>query len=104
MCLAVPGKVMSCDGADALVDMQGNRVRISRVLTPAATPGDWVLVHAGFAITTLDEADALETWDYLRAAYAGEVNEIGAIREAPSALEPSATTDARSTAAASDTS
>jgi len=70
MCLAVPGKIIECDDAEALVDLQGNRLRISKVLTPEAGVGQWVLVHAGFAITLLDERDALETWDYLRAAYA----------------------------------
>jgi hydrogenase expression/formation protein HypC len=68
MCLAVPGRIIACDDAEALVDLQGNRLRISKVLTPEAGVGHWVLVHAGFAITTLDEQDALETWDYLRAA------------------------------------
>lgn len=69
MCLAVPGRILKCDADDALVDLQGNRVRISRVLTPDTRPGDWVLVHAGFSIATVDEAEALETWDYLRQAY-----------------------------------
>lgn len=68
MCLAVPARVIECHGDDATVDLQGNRLCVSRVLTPTAAAGDWVLVHAGFAITTLDEADALETWDYLREA------------------------------------
>ena len=65
MCLAVPGKVIECAGDDALVDFQGNRLKVSRVLTPEAQAGDWVLVHAGFAISTIEERDALETWSYL---------------------------------------
>lgn len=68
MCLAVPAKVIACSGDEATVDLQGNTLKISRVLTPAASTGDWVLVHAGFAIAQLDEAEALETWDYLRQA------------------------------------
>lgn len=68
MCLAVPGKILERRGDEALVDMQGNRLTVSMVLTPEATEADWVLVHAGFAIATLDEKDALETWDYLRQA------------------------------------
>ena len=39
------------------------------MLTPEAEVGDWVLVHAGFAIARIDEQDALETWDYLEAAF-----------------------------------
>lgn len=66
MCLAVPGRVIEAENEEMLVDFQGNRVRVSRVLTPGAAAGDWVLVHAGFAIATLDEAEARATWDYLR--------------------------------------
>ena len=69
MCLAVPGRIIEQSGDEAVADLQGNRLRISTVLTPEAKVGDWVLVHAGFAITEMAEADALETWEYLRAAY-----------------------------------
>ena len=69
MCLAVPGRILECGKDDALVDFQGNRMRISKVLTPEAHSGDWVLVHAGFAISTLDESEALKTWGYLRQCY-----------------------------------
>ena len=73
MCLAVPGKVVFIDDDSngpgrarmATVDFQGSRVKASLVLTPEARAGDWVLVHAGFAIQLLDEQDALETWKYL---------------------------------------
>lgn len=66
MCLAVPALVVEAAGDEAVVDLQGNRLRISAVLTPKVAPGEWVLVHAGFAIGTVAESDALETWDYLR--------------------------------------
>jgi hydrogenase expression/formation protein HypC len=71
MCLAVPGKIVAVEeggptgGRIGTIDFQGNRAEASLVLTPEARPGDWVLVHAGFAIQTLDEEDALETWKYL---------------------------------------
>ncbi len=68
MCLAVPAKVVQQTGDEATVDLQGSTLKISTVLTPEVAVGDWVLVHAGFAITRLDEAAALETWDYLRQA------------------------------------
>ncbi len=68
MCLAVPGKVVACHGDEAVVDFQGNTLKVSKVLTPEVAIGDWVLVHAGFAITRLDEREARETWDYLRQA------------------------------------
>lgn len=66
MCLAVPAKVVECRGDEAIVDLQGNTLCVSKILTPEAGVGDWVLVHAGFAISQLDEAEARETWDYLR--------------------------------------
>jgi len=67
MCLAVPGKIIECRGSEALVDFQGNRLNVCMTLTPEAATGDWVLVHAGFALSTIAERDALETWEYLRA-------------------------------------
>jgi hydrogenase expression/formation protein HypC len=69
MCLAVPAQVVDCSGDEATVDLQGNTLRISKIMTPGVARGDWVLVHAGFAIAQLDEADARETWDYLRQAF-----------------------------------
>ena len=74
MCLAVPGKILSInEGEDALsrvgiVDFQGGRVEASLAMTPEARAGDWVLVHAGFAITLMDEAEAAETWQSLKLA------------------------------------
>jgi hydrogenase expression/formation protein HypC len=72
VCLAVPGKIIECHGDDAVVDLQGNRLRISKVLTPEAGTGSWVLVHAGFAISTIEEREALETWEYLKQCYDSE--------------------------------
>jgi hydrogenase expression/formation protein HypC len=68
MCLAVPGQVIACQGDDATVELQGNTLQVSKILTPAAGPGDWVLVHAGFAITQISADEARETWDSLRQA------------------------------------
>ena len=73
MCLAVPGQIIEVRGTDAKVDFQGSRREVSLVMTPEAAVGDWVLVHAGFAINTIGEAEARETWSYLTAiAAAGE--------------------------------
>lgn len=75
MCLAVPGKILSvrdaggdAAGRVATVDFQGSRVEASLAMTPEAGAGDWVLVHAGFALTVLDEAEARETFASLRLA------------------------------------
>lgn len=61
MCLAVPAQVISIEGQEAEIDLSGVRRRISVALTPEARVGDYVLIHAGFAISVLDEKEALET-------------------------------------------
>jgi len=76
MCLAVPGKIIEIKdtaadpalGRTGTVDFQGSKVEASLAMTPDAGVGDWVLVHAGFAITQLDETEALETFESLREA------------------------------------
>lgn len=79
MCLAVPGKILNISPGDesaagpiATVDFQGNRVEVSLAMTPEAREGDWVLVHAGFALNQLNEDEARETWDYLQEALGQE--------------------------------
>jgi hydrogenase expression/formation protein HypC len=66
MCLAVPGKIIRKEGTDAEVDLQGNQLTISTALVPEAEVGSWVLVHAGFAVQTLDENEAKETFELLK--------------------------------------
>ena len=65
MCLAVPGQLVKCERTSGLVDLHGNRVQVSTALVPDAHEGDWVLVHAGFAIQKLDGDDVKETWAVL---------------------------------------
>lgn len=74
MCLAVPGMVVETREGEAVVDFQGNRLAISTVLTPEVKDGDWVLVHAGFALTVVPENEARETWSYLVEMGVTEVN------------------------------
>lgn len=66
MCLAVPAKLVSCTGRAAVADLHGNRVQISTMLVPDAVPGDWVLVHAGFAIQRVSDDDVKLTWEVLK--------------------------------------
>ena len=61
MCLSVPGTEVEIDDARGKVDVAGNVVEVDFTLTPDVKPGDYVLVHAGFAIQKYDEAEALET-------------------------------------------
>ncbi len=61
MCLAVPVRVVSIDGNEAEVEIGGVRRRVSIMLTPEAKVGDYVLLHTGYAISVIDEAEAQET-------------------------------------------
>jgi hydrogenase expression/formation protein HypC len=61
MCLAVPVKVVSIEGTEAEVEIGGVRRRVSIVLTPEARVGDYVLLHTGYAINVINEAEAQET-------------------------------------------
>lgn len=64
MCLAVPAKVLSVDGDTAQVDF-GGAGRAVNVSLVRVVPGQYVIVHAGFAISVMDEkeaAESLETW------------------------------------------
>jgi len=70
MCLAVPGKIESIDGDTGVVNIEGNRVHAMISLVPEARVGDWVLVHAGLAVTVMSEADAAETLNLMREKYA----------------------------------
>jgi hydrogenase expression/formation protein HypC len=66
MCLAVPARIESINGEKATVSLAGARAEAVIALTPEARVGDWVLVHAGYAITIVDEKDARETFAILR--------------------------------------
>ena len=61
MCLAVPVKVVSVEGIEAEVEIGGVKRRVSIMLPPEARVGDYVLLHTGYAINVIDEAEALET-------------------------------------------
>jgi hydrogenase expression/formation protein HypC len=82
MCLAIPGKIVeiSSDNTDsALVDVVGVRRRIDLGLLQddRPVPGDWVLIHVGFAMSKISEHDALDQMNTLRAL--GEID--GAMQE-----------------------
>jgi hydrogenase expression/formation protein HypC len=61
MCLAIPVKIVSIDGDEAETEIAGVRRRVSIALTPEAKVGDYVLLHTGYAIGIVDEAEAEET-------------------------------------------
>ena len=67
MCLAIPGKIVSLNNGIAEVDLAGTIRKVSLQLVPDAEVGDYVLVHAGFAIQVIDEDEAAETLKLLEA-------------------------------------
>jgi len=84
MCLAVPGKLLSVGGEDALtrvgrVSFGGVVKEVSLACVPEAKPGDYVLVHVGFALSVLDEAEAGRVLEALQ--------QVGAL-EPPEAAPP----------------
>jgi hydrogenase expression/formation protein HypC len=71
MCLAVPGQILSVRDGDAY--MRAGEVRfggivkeVNLALVPEALVGDYVVVHAGFAISILDESEAQQVFEYIR--------------------------------------
>lgn len=78
MCLAVPGKILTVQGGDALwrvgrVDFGGVVKEVSLACVPEAVTGDHVIVHAGVAISRLDEGEATRMLEALRTM--GELQE-----------------------------
>lgn len=63
MCLAVPGKIIALEENRAEVELSGNVLEADVSLVDEPALGDWVLVHAGFAIEKLDEEEARKTLD-----------------------------------------
>ena len=71
MCLAIPGKIASINGDDPLmrtgkVDFGGILKEVSLAYVPEAVVGDYVIVHVGFALSRVDEAEAQQVFAYLR--------------------------------------
>ena len=70
MCLAIPSKIIKVENNMAVIDVDGVRRECSLLLVEDAREGDYVIVHAGFAISKIDEAAAQETLALLREAAA----------------------------------
>jgi hydrogenase expression/formation protein HypC len=86
MCLAVPGRVVEIIDAgnaafrQAKVDFGGVRKDINLAYTPEAEVGKYVLVHVGFAISVIDEAEANRIFEYLK-QMGGLEEELGEVRQ-----------------------
>ncbi len=69
MCLAVPARIESLEaGEQAVIDVGGIRKRVSVALVEGVAPGDWVIVHVGYALARLDPEAAAETLAAMAAA------------------------------------
>ena len=80
MCLAVPGKIVSIVGEHELrsgvVNFGGVQKQVSLAFVPEANVGDYVMVHVGFAISVVDEAEAMTVLGYLE-----QMGELGELEE-----------------------
>ena len=67
MCLAIPAKVIEVDELkQGRVDYMGTKVKVNLGLLEEVGVGDWVIIHAGFAISKLNEEEAKETLELIR--------------------------------------
>lgn len=69
MCLAVPAKVIERRDMMATVEVEGIKRDISLMLLPEAKEGDYILMHAGFAIQIIDEQEAKITSELLKEVF-----------------------------------
>lgn len=81
MCLAVPGRLVSIEGDDPVfrtgkVNFGGIVKDVNLAYVPGANIDDYVLVHVGFALTVVDEAEAVKVFTYLK-----EMDELGELTE-----------------------
>ncbi len=85
MCLGIPGKITAITGDDPLyrmgkVDFGGILKEISLAYVPEAQIGDYAIVHAGFAISLVDEEEARQVFEYLKEM--GELAELDSREDA----------------------
>jgi hydrogenase expression/formation protein HypC len=86
MCLGIPGEVVEIltDRADlAKVEVSGVRraINIGLLENEQLVPGDWVLIHVGFALSKIDEAEAAAAMDFLEGIGQAYDDEIAALQE-----------------------
>jgi len=81
MCLAIPGKVLSISGDDPVtrmgrIDFSGVIKEASLAYVPEVVVGDYVIIHVGFALSKVDEAEAQKVFEYLK-----KMGELGELEE-----------------------
>lgn len=88
MCLAIPGMITCISGEDPLmrsgkVDFGGVLREVCLAYVPEVKVGDYVIVHAGFALSRVDEAEAKQVFEYLR-----EMQELVELEESRAGVSP----------------
>lgn len=73
MCLAVPGKILSLDGFKGIIEIGNMRREVFMHLIPDVKVGQYVLVHAGCAIQTIDEDEAAKTLEIIKELLDNEI-------------------------------
>jgi hydrogenase expression/formation protein HypC len=73
MCLGVPARIESIEGSDARVNLAGNFLRASLDLLDNIKVGDYVLLHAGYAIQKIDEEEAQKTLELIELLGLGDI-------------------------------
>jgi hydrogenase expression/formation protein HypC len=68
MCLAIPSKIVKIENNIATIDVDGVKREASLLLLDGPEVGDYVIVHAGFAIHKIDESEAMESLKLMREA------------------------------------
>jgi hydrogenase expression/formation protein HypC len=88
MCLAIPGQVLAIDdsardelGRTARVSFGGVVKTVNMAYVPEAVEGDYVVVHVGFALSRVDEAEARQVFEYLR-----KMDELSELNDANEAI------------------
>ncbi len=72
MCVALPMKLTSLEGQNGVAEQDGVEINVNTMLLPGAKVGDYVIVHAGFAIHLLDEEEARKSIELFREIAAQE--------------------------------
>lgn len=72
MCLAIPAKVLEIEGEIAEVDLAGARIKANIQLVEKVEVGDWLLVHAGYAIAVMNDEEAKESIEMIE-----EITKLG---------------------------
>jgi hydrogenase expression/formation protein HypC len=92
MCLAIPGKIVHIDAQLpdlAVADVSGvqRKINIGILADENIQPGDWVLIHVGFAMSKMDEEQAREALDFLQQLGDAYAEELEALQQAEGADE-----------------